>query len=232
MRVPSRLPVLLVLPLAIACTGASDDTGGGNGGGNPSTNGGPCGPYVGRPGTTLTYAFTDAYQAQSGVTGSMTSRFDSFTDGVATFTYITTTTSAQADSTSQGTQQLTCGADGVFLTSATSQYTIQTNGTVYSGQVQTAYDAPVLLYPPDLAEGSTWTSSYAGTNTDSNAGASDFAFTQEAHAVRTETVSVPAGTFDTLVIAYATDGGEPSTVWLDADLGAVQTGISVLASVD
>lgn len=226
-------PSLFLLTLS-ACTSAADDTAGGPGGGGPGLRGGPCGPYAGTLGTTLTYAYTDAYQAETGTSGSMTSTFSDFdaATGAATFTAITTTVTAQTNSSSQGAQHLTCGADGVYLDSATYQYTVQANGSVYSGQVETTYDAPVLIYPAGLAEGSAWTSTYAGTNVDSNSGPNDFSYTQEAHAVRTEPVTVPAGTFDTLVVSYASDGAQPYTVWLDVDLGAVQNGISVLASAE
>ncbi len=113
-----------------------------------------------------------------------------------------------------------CESDGVHMLGSEMSYDGVAGGTTYSGWSKTVYTTPPLVSPSNLQNGDSWTASYAGTTESSSGPAQSFSFTQTAEVTGTASVTVPAGTFDTLVVSYSSQG----TSWeqnIAEDVGAV-----------
>ncbi len=226
----SLLSLLAALPLA-ACTGKGDDTGGPDA--HDSTNDtdshlGACGAYMSGVGSVLTYSFTAASQ----MTGTSVVTFTSLdsASGDAVFTSITDIASAQYTSSSTTIQNMRCQADGIFDLSSTTDYSVVASGTSFGGTTETTYGPPMLVLPADVAVGSNWDMSTDGTTTDSNAGSSTFSISQTAAVTGAESVTVPAGTYDTLAITYTPSSGDPSHAWIAAGVGTVKSDTTELSA--
>ncbi len=230
----------LVLPAFFACTGPGDsgstgDNSGDNSGDNGGDNGGggDCGDFNGGVGSVLSYEYTDEYSQQNGVSGGFDVTFDSYdaATGAAVYTSTAETDTAQSTSTSTSVQNLECRSDGLYAISTTVDYVVNAGGQQFTGTTTTTYDPAALLQPLTLDVGSTWDSSFEGTTTDSMAGSQDFSFSQAAEVVAAESVTVPAGTYDSLKVTYSPSNGSPSNAWLAVGVGTVKTDASELVSV-
>lgn len=220
------LSLLAFSPLA-ACTGKGDDSDGDT---HPTGDTvGVCGAYMGQVGSTLTYTFTETSQ----MTGTTVVTFTSLDAGTgeAVFDSTSNITTAQSTSTTTTVQNARCQPDGVHAVSITTDYSVTAGGQMFTGSTDTTYDPPFLLLPADVAVGSDWDMSTAGTTTDSNSGTSTFSISQTASATGMESVTVPAGTYTSLAITYTPSTGDPFHAWIASGVGTVKTDSTELSSV-
>ena len=238
--VPMRTLNLTILGLSSlllgACTGAGDDSstnGNGNGnagnGGDNGGGGGGCGDYMPAVHSTLSYAYTN----MGATTGTYEVTFTSYDAGTgdAVFTSTSSMASSGYSATSTTVQNLRCESDGVYAVSVSTDSDVVSGGTPFSDSTQSTYDPPYLVIPADLAAGSTWHESSTATNVDAVAGTSTTTVDLTGTAGSAESVTVPAGTYDTLPVTYTPPSGTASHSWLAVGVGAVQTDYSELTSV-
>lgn len=122
-----------------------------------------------------------------------------------------------------------CDAEGYWITmyAATNVYVFQGEETTEGSTI--AYTAPALSLPVDLVEGDTWTSDVGGHVVYADGTEIDYAGTLDYTVLGFETVDVPAGTFDTLLVERA-HPVHPLELWLDTTVGLVASSTSELVS--
>ncbi len=212
--------------------GGSDGSGGDGSGGSAA---GLCGDWSGIAGvgTTWEYSFSDASVSGSFVT--TVSSLDSATgDLVMDSLYDGTTSSYSYTSSTTGNYR--CDGDGMWMLDVSTTYKVTAGGSDSSGWTRITYDAPVLLFPRDAAVGDAWTVDATGTIESSTADPMTFSTTTTYEVASEETVSVPAGSFDTLRLDSSTEevSGPPTTAssWIALDVGTVKTDTTELVSYD
>ncbi len=97
-----------------------------------------------------------------------------------------------------------------------------------SGTSTTTYDS-YLSMPADMDVGDTWGGTVTGTSALDGEVVNEFSYTYSARVTGTERVTVPAGTFDTLVISTTTEGNT-SRQWVAEGIGGVKSDGSELIS--
>jgi hypothetical protein len=223
--------LLLTLAVLLAACGGSGG-GGGGGGGSGGTGTGVCAndyyPIVN--GATWTYSGT-------GVTGAFTS--------ISTITDVSGTNFTLTNQFGEltATQQWSCTPEGLVALEYTGgpESTLST-GSGLSGTFQTT-DVTGVTYPPHISAGDTWTQTYTihgdMSVTEGQTATADGTVSQDYTAVGTESVTVPAGTFEAMklevtlhfdmVIAMGTGITLPmafdleSTNWLVPGIGWVKS---------
>ena len=96
-------------------------------------------------------------------------------------------------------EDITCDASGVAVSVVHYAYTYTYDtGTVDEGWQEYTYDPPAVSMPADADEGSTWTRTYNASVVDSTGHTTQYAATTDNALVAGGSVTVPAGTFDTL----------------------------------
>ncbi len=99
-----------------------------------------------------------------------------------------------------------CGSEGVKILGSEMTYEGTSGSSGYSGWTTTSYTTPPLVSPKNLAEGDSWTASYEGSTTSSAGGETPFSYSQTSTVTGTDSVTVEAGSFDTLVVQYSGSG--------------------------
>ncbi|MFH1470071.1 MAG: hypothetical protein ABIO70_37145 [Pseudomonadota bacterium] len=232
------LSLSLALPLAIAC-GDKDDTSSPEGDADADTDTdtdtdadgdadvGACSAWTGisRVGSTWSYAFADG--DLSGTVDNEVTAYDPLVGTVGTES-LSVLSTADYIITSTTTTEYLCDGDGYWITHQYTEYSMQMSGQDFDGWTEMTYDPPALLMPADMEVGTTWTTAYVGTTETSISGASDFSSTVQQEVTGAEQVTVPAGTWDTLLVEFTGDGEGFSNV--ARDVGQVKSNVTVLTS--
>ncbi|MSP54237.1 MAG: hypothetical protein EXR69_01320 [Myxococcales bacterium] len=231
---PNVRTILLPILLSVAaCTGTTDDTGSGadNGGDNSGDNGGNgdgCGSYIAGVGSVLTYGYVN----MGATTGSYVLTFTSLdaSTGAAVFTTSSSMAASGYTASSISVQNLSCESDGMYVSSVTTDSEIVSGGTPFSDSTVATYDPPMLVLPSSLAAGSTWEMSSSVTTVGEMSGTGTTTIAQTATVGASESVTVPAGTYDTLPVTFQPTSGAASHSWLAVGVGSVKTDYSELAT--
>jgi len=133
------------------------------------------------------------------------------------------------------TTTFTCDDDGFWVLDRTSTYTTDPDDddAAYAWN-EVLYDEPILELPRSLTVGDSW-SVFASGVTNSHTGyATKFSLQVEYVADAAESLTVPAGTYDTLRVETVTANGPNvtlfNTLWYAWDVGLVGTGLTELLS--
>ncbi len=236
MRRLSLLLALLTLGLATACGEDDKDTGpegdtdtdtDTDTDADGDTDAGPCNDWTGIAGVGTTWVYDFADGELSGTVDSEVTAYDAG-NGSVTVDSDSTIAASGTTTTSLTTTDYLCDAEGFWMLSQYTEYSVEYGETTYEGWTDTTYNAPVLLIPGDLAVGSTWTTSYDGVTETNVSGPQEITSTVEQEAVEEAQATVPAGTYDTIHVIYSGDGSGES--WVAAGVGSVKTNVSELVS--
>lgn len=234
-----RCLALLSLLLASACIpvrgdDAKDPSGDGGedttGGGDPAV--GPCPAYSGLEavGNAWTYGYTAAFEREQGYTYTDVGEVVAFdVAGDEATVVIEWRMDLVYDNGDAMVTTLTstsrCDAAGLNVVSWFTEWTGEFGGTPIEGWSTSIYASDEPSLPHGIAVGSTWDVAYTVTYEDSNgAPPSEQTRAYSVLVEDTETIEVPAGTFETLRLATAWEDGGVYTTWDDRTVGSVFSG--------
>jgi hypothetical protein len=122
-----------------------------------------------------------------------------------------------------------CDIDGYWITRTDSvnDFVLQGEETIQGTSI--VYSPPVFTLPRELAEGDTWTSELSGHVVYSDGVEADYADTLEYTVLGFESVRVPAGRFQTMLVERA-HPVHPLEMWLDPTVGLVASSTTELLS--
>ena len=121
---------------------------------------------------------------------------------------------------SSRTTELECG-DGAWLLSEETQSAGLEGGVAFSRTTELRYDAPVQLWPADVANGTTWQSHYLGTSkTDDVSTPIDYTITHEVKAPAE--LELEAGTFRAFQVLATDSNGVEWRYWVAREVGVVK----------
>jgi len=213
-------------------TDATDDTGSGGATDDGTTESrpddGPCPAWLGFTSADVTWEY-DYLEPDLDVEYIVT--LDAYADGAGV---LLETQTYDVDGDTHHTLTTTtfyCDAEGFWVTDRTSTYTTDPDddAAAYAWN-EVLYDEPILELPRSLTVGDSW-SVFASGVTNSHTGyATKFSLQVEYVADTTESLTVPAGTYDTLRVETVTANGPNvtlfNTLWYVWDVGLIATGLT------
>lgn len=113
-----------------------------------------------------------------------------------------------------------CDGDGAWLLAQDSEGVTVTSAGETPTSSTTTYTTPPLVMIPDAGVGDTWTYSYEAVTVDHTGYKSTYGEEYGLAVVERADVTVPAGTYDALLVDYEGGGGGYAT-WYAAGVGAV-----------
>lgn len=122
-----------------------------------------------------------------------------------------------------------CDADGYWITAYQSENVYSLYGEETTQGTAITYSSPVFSLPAELEEGDTWTSELTGHVVYSDGTEQDYAGTLDYTVLGFDTIEVPAGSFDTLLVERA-HPVHPLEIWLDPTIGIVADSLTELVS--
>ena len=185
---------------------------------------GPCPPYSGLAdvGSSWDQSTTAASEEATGYAYDIHREVTDVELGATTrVTMVTTTETTGMDyaATSVTTTIYACDDEGAWLQEYDSQTVGTTAGTPFDVSSVTTYEPAWLAMPWDVSVGSEWTAASTVT-TVTEQGPTQTAVSQSYTVTGTDTVEVPAGTFDVLVIGY-TGSGSSGTFYTNDEAGGI-----------
>jgi hypothetical protein len=191
------------------------------------TDAGPCGPWTGISGlgTTWSYSFADA--DLSGTVDNEITAYDAGA-GLVTAESLSDLTGPDYTLSSTTTTEYRCDGDGYWMLSQHTEYAMDYAGTPIEGWTDASYDPPALLIPHDIQVGDSWTTSYIGTTETNMSAPAPFESSVVQTVIEEQSVTVPAGTYDTLYVEFSGDGEGWSNI--ARGVGQVKSNVTVLTS--
>jgi hypothetical protein len=215
---------------------SSSDDGTGDGGGDEIDSDlyGLCGPYAGveKVGSAWEYRYdgerdgsytveATSWDGDSGALILETSS-DYFQDGV----HIVSATAGE----------YLCDDEGMWALSLYTEYTEEASGMVEEGWSRLTFDAPALVLPFTLVDGTSWSTIGEGTAEYSSGVSDTVNLLTESVVEGEEAVSVPAGSYDALRIGSVSYDGVTETTsatsWRSPGVGVIKDAVSELVRYD
>ncbi len=212
-----------LLVILIACSGkdAVDSSLHTGESGEPgSTDLTTCGAFSGfdAKGAEWSYAWTSGATVGEGIT---TLLDVDATGGSASTSTVLRAESADSTTTITSTVSYVCDADGLWVGAQSTDWETVSAESTRTDWLLTTFDPPWLVLQRDAVEGSSWSGTTHRSAQGSAVDATEADLTYAMNAA-VETVSVPAGSYDTLRVDVSGDLGQTS--WYSAGVGLVKTG--------
>lgn len=216
--------------LLLAACGGKD--GGGGGGGEEDSGleqpaidwNGAC-PAASGIGTSTRweYAYNEAYEASSGLSGGFTVEVTEVHDD-GTFVMVTTEASSGTNNTynSVTTETWGCDDEGLWLLETYYEYEV-TVYEAYAGFRDYTWNAPILVMPQEVDVGTAWESVYDGTYVNELGASRSADDTVLTEVTGLEEVTVPAGTYTAMVWVQDASLTSPTTSWYVLGTGLVKS---------
>lgn len=208
------------------------DTAGGDDTGDDGGAAGPCPAYSGYAavGNAWTYGYTSDYEAEAGYAYEVDMEVVGFdvagADATVTLAFDAALTyDAGGSQTTSSTYVYRCTAEGLFADTMSSEWVSTFGGNSTEGWVEAVYEDDGPQLPHGIDVGSTWTVATTVTSTSSTSSEPSSAqWSYTAVATGRESVEVPAGAFDALLVEYDYDTSSTVVSALDRGVGLVLSG--------
>jgi predicted small lipoprotein YifL len=186
-----------------------------------------CGPWTGIQGVGTAWSYSMQDASLRGTVDNLITAYDAGT-GLVTSESVSDLVGDGYTMESTTVSEYRCDDDGFWLLTQYTEYAMDYGGTPFDGWTDTIYEPAALIIPKSLDVGDTWTTSYTGTTETNVTDPTAFSSSVLQQVVEQSSVTVPAGTYDTLYIEYDGDGSGYSHV--ARDVGQVKSNITELTS--
>ncbi len=191
------------------------------------TDAGPCGPWTGIHGLGSTWSYSFADGDLSGTVDNEITAYDAGT-GLVSAESLSALTGPDYTLSSTTTSEYRCDGEGYWMLSQYTEYQMDYAGTPIEGWTDTTYDPPALLVPDEISVGESWTTRYVGVTETNMSAPTPFESSVVQTAIEEQSVTVTAGTYDTLYVEYSGDGEGWSNI--ARDVGQVKSSVTELTS--